>query len=156
MRTKLPAIRIFLIIALSFWLIGSGTALAGAKASHPTIGGSCTPSSASFYGFPTWYAYLPSKYQLSSRGLTCSPTIKSISDVWLIVAAAIEILLRLAGIAAVFMILYGGVRYTTSMGNPEETASARRTIIYSLIGLLIAISAAFLITFVATTFGASG
>lgn len=153
MRPKLYIVKIFLITIMSFLLIG-GTALATNNSSTPTVGGSCTYSSASFYGFPTWYTYLPPKYELNGKNLVCSPTINSISDIWLIVAAVIEMLLRLAGIASVLMILYGGVKYTTSMGNPEATASAKNTIIYSIVGLLIAISAAFLVTFLATTFGA--
>jgi hypothetical protein len=46
-------------------------------------------------------------------------------------------LLSLAGIALFVMILIGGFRYITSGGNPEAAAGARRTITYSVIGLII-------------------
>jgi len=101
----------------------------------------------SFFGLPKWYAYLP----LTKN---CSPQFNSLSDTWLVVAAIIEMLLRIAAIGAVFMVIYGGVSYTTSMGNPEETNKARSTIIYSLVGLLITISAALIVTFIANSIGA--
>ena len=125
--------------------------------SSTTAGGSCSYTNTTFFVFPVWYAYVPGEEQTitSDNGQTssaCLPNLSSLGDIWKIVAAVIEILLRLAGIGAVFMVIYGGVKYTTSMGNPEDTAQARRTIIYSLVGLLLAISAAFLVSFVATSF----
>ena len=46
-------------------------------------------------------------------------------------------LLSLAGIALFVMILIGGFKYITSGGNPEAAASARRTITYAVIGLIV-------------------
>jgi len=46
-------------------------------------------------------------------------------------------LLSLAGIALFVMILIGGFRYITSGGNAEAAAGARRTITYSVIGLIV-------------------
>lgn len=46
-----------------------------------------------------------------------------------------------ASLLAVFMIVYGGLRYITSSGQPEKLALAKRTIIRSLIGLAIIIGA---------------
>ena len=125
-----------------------------------------------FLGFPTWYKYLKgqpetvtpeSQINTSNKGYSggantvtsCVPQFGSISDVWLVVAAIIDMLLYLGGLGAVFMVIYGGVKYTTSMGNPEATAQARNTIIYALIGLVIAITASFIVTFIAQAVGAS-
>ena len=112
----------------------------------------------SIFGLPTWYEFLPMRQETIQGDMgfntSCVPVINNIADIWLIVAAIIEILLRVAGIAAVVMIIYAAVRYTTSMGTPEVTAQALNTIIYSLVGLLIAISAAFLVTFIAKGLGA--
>ena len=50
-------------------------------------------------------------------------------------------IIGIASLIAVFMIVYGGLRYITSSGHPEKLALAKRTIIRSLIGLVIIISA---------------
>ncbi len=112
----------------------------------------------SIFGLPTWYEFLPMRQETIPGDMgfntSCVPVVNNIADIWLVVAAIIEILLRVAGIAAVVMIIYAGVKYTTSMGTPDVTAQALNTIIYSLVGLLIAISAAFLVTFIAKGLGA--
>lgn len=102
----------------------------------------------SFLSFPTWYKYLPQTYVNGQ----CNPALTSLSDVWLIVAAVIEILLRVAAIAAVAMVIYGGVTYATSQGEPDKTSRAQGTIINSLVGLLIAVLAAAFVQFIAGRF----
>ena len=47
----------------------------------------------------------------------------------------------IVGIISVFMIVIAGMRYILSSGNSEQTTSARNTIIYAMIGLVIAIVA---------------
>lgn len=42
---------------------------------------------------------------------------------------------------SVFFIVWGGITYITSSGNPQKLASAKRIIIRSLLGLVIVISA---------------
>ncbi len=108
----------------------------------------CTPSGGSIFGFPTWYHYL---HGTNTSG-TCSPQLTSLSDIWLIVAAVIEILLRVAGIAAVGIIIYAGIQYTTSRGNPEQTSRAMRTMLGAAIGLAICVLSAALVSFVAGRF----
>lgn len=105
----------------------------------------------SFLSFPTWYEYLPN----NNVNGQCDPKLASINDVWLIVAAVIEILLRVAALAAVGMVIYGGVQYMTSQGNPEDTTKARGTLINALVGLLLAVMSATFIQFIATRFHAS-
>lgn len=41
----------------------------------------------------------------------------------------------------VLMIVLAGFRFITGQGNPQETAKARNTIIYAIVGLLLAITA---------------
>jgi ABC-type Fe3+ transport system permease subunit len=103
-----------------------------------------------FEVFPTWYEYLPKG--ASAAGSTCSPALTSLSDVWLIVAAVIEILLRLASLAAVGFVIYGGIMFTTSQGSPDQTTQARNTVINALIGLAIAVSASIVVAFLAESF----
>jgi hypothetical protein len=44
----------------------------------------------------------------------------------------------ITGVISTFMVIIGGLRYINSSGNPEKTASARKTIIYASIGVIIA------------------
>ena len=53
-----------------------------------------------------------------------------------------------SGIVAVIMIVYGGIQYITSTGNPAGLAKAKNTILYSIVGLLIVISAAAIVNVV--------
>lgn len=70
---------------------------------------------------------------------------KSLSDT---IAQVINILSVLAGAAAVVMIIVGGFRYITSSGNPEQAKSARNTLLYALIGLIIIAMAQLIVQFV--------
>lgn len=104
---------------------------------------SCTVGN--FLIFPTWYKYLSADV---ANGV-CSPKIENINDVWLIVAAIIEIMLRVAAIAAVAYIIYGAVNYVISQGEPDKTKQARMTIINALVGLIVAILATAIVSFLA-------
>jgi len=104
-------------------------------------------SGGSFLGFPTWYHYLQGSTD-ASNGL-CSPQIGGLSDIWLIVAAIIEILLRVAALVAVVFVMIGGFNYITSQGEPDKTAHARGAIINAIVGLSISVLAAVIVGFIA-------
>jgi hypothetical protein len=104
-----------------------------------------TCSGSSFFGLPTWYMYLPS----TTVNGVCTPQVTSLSDIWLIVAAGIEILLRLAGIIAFGFIIFAGFSYLTSQGEPDKTAKALNALISAVVGLAIAIMAATVVGFIA-------
>lgn len=46
-------------------------------------------------------------------------------------------LLLIAGALAIVMVIYGGLRYMVSMGNPQQTEAAKKTIMFALIGLVV-------------------
>lgn len=54
----------------------------------------------------------------------------------------------LTGAISVIMIIIGGFRYIVSGGDPSSTKGAKDTILYAVIGLVIAIFAQTIITFV--------
>lgn len=60
----------------------------------------------------------------------------------------INIISILVGIVAVIMIIYGGFRYITSGGTAEKVTSAKNTILYGLIGLIIVALAQVIVRFV--------
>jgi hypothetical protein len=59
----------------------------------------------------------------------------------------------IVGIIAVIMLIVGGFRYVTSGGNEQSTKSARDTILYALIGLVIVALAQIIVKFVISNAG---
>lgn len=59
----------------------------------------------------------------------------------------INILSFIAGSLAVFMVIFGGFKYITSVGEPQKAASGRQTILYALIGIVVVVVARQLILF---------
>lgn len=53
-----------------------------------------------------------------------------------------------SGVIAVIMVVYGGIQYITSVGNPSGITKAKTTILYSIIGLLVVIMAAAIVNVV--------
>ena len=56
--------------------------------------------------------------------------------------------LYVVGVLAVVMVIIGGVKYTTSGGDQAAVTSAKNTIVYSIVGLVIAILAYAIVNFV--------
>ncbi len=63
-----------------------------------------------------------------------------------------NILLFLIGLVAVIMIIIGGIRYTTSNGDASQTKAAKDTILYSVVGLIVAIMAYAIVRWVVDAF----
>ncbi len=53
----------------------------------------------------------------------------------------------LAALTALFIVA-AGLRFITAQGNPQETAKARNTIIYALVGLAVALTAEAIVSLV--------
>jgi hypothetical protein len=64
------------------------------------------------------------------------------------VKTILSIVFAIVGALALLMITISGLRYVTSAGDPQRTASAKNGIIYSLVGLIIAITAEAIVSFV--------
>lgn len=64
-----------------------------------------------------------------------------VSKVQTFITSIIQTLVLLAGSLATVFFVWGGVRYITSSGNPETLEGAKKTIIYSAIGLTICLAA---------------
>ena len=61
-----------------------------------------------------------------------------------------NVLIYLVGALAVLMLIYGGLRYVTSAGNKTSIEAAKTTIMYAVIGIIIAILAYAIVNFVIT------
>ncbi len=62
-----------------------------------------------------------------------------------------NILIFLVGAVAVIMLIYGGLQYVISSGDSKRVESAKNTILYSIIGIVIAILAYAIVGFVTGT-----
>ena len=107
----------------------------------------CKPGQ-SFIGLPTWYKYLDGE----GSGLECTPVITGLPDIWLVVLAIVELLIRVAALASLTYVVIGGIKYMIARGNPDKLTTARMTIIYALVGLVIAVVAVAVINFAGNSF----
>ena len=66
--------------------------------------------------------------------------------------AIVRIAIQLAGYLAVGWVMYGGFRFITSQGDPEGVKAARNTITNAVIGIVIVVLSATIVSFVASRF----
>lgn len=169
-------IKIFIIVLLAIVTLSSlGVSHAKAQSSG-NIG--CQPQF-SFFGLVPWYAYFPAEdfksvpVYNSSTGktenvcgfhksfltttnngnTTTGINGSSLDTFWLIALAVLEDLLRIAGFLAVGVVIYGGIRYMTSAGDPSTAKAAQQTILNAVIGMAIAIIAATTVSFLGNKLG---
>ena len=74
---------------------------------------------------------------------TSTPT-----DANVVIKNVTNIMFFIIGAVSVIMLIYGGIRYTTSGGNANNVTAAKNTIMYSIIGLVVAILAFAVVQFV--------
>lgn len=67
-------------------------------------------------------------------------------DVNNFVGNLMDVLIWIVGVAAVIMIIVGGVKYITSGGDANKLTSAKNTILYSVVGLVVALFAYAIVT----------
>ncbi len=65
-----------------------------------------------------------------------------------LIKKVVNLLLWAIGIVSVIMIIIGGIRYATSNGDSTQVTAAKNTIMYAVIGLVIAIFAYAIVNFV--------
>jgi len=81
----------------------------------------------------------------ASASSVCKATGDSASTM---IGTVIKILLTVLGMISVLMIVIGGIRYTTSNGDSSALKGAKDTILYSVVGLVVAIMAYAIVHFV--------
>jgi len=64
----------------------------------------------------------------------------------------VNTLLFILGAVSVIMIILGGIKYTTSAGDTKNVEAAKNTIMYAVIGLVVAILAGAIVNFVIGVF----
>lgn len=101
-----------------------------------------------FFFLPPWWEYLPP----DKFAADCSiASFNFPNDLLAVGLAVVDMLLRVAGLVAIVSIIVAGVSYITAAGTVEKTASARRRIYNSLIGLAIVAIASGFVAFIGNT-----
>ncbi len=60
----------------------------------------------------------------------------------------VNIILYVIGAVSVLMLVYGGIRYTISSGKSDDVNAAKDTIMYAIVGVIVAILAYAIVNFV--------
>jgi len=73
-----------------------------------------------------------------------SPTVNSVIN------TVINIISAFVGVVAVIMIVFAGFRYVTSGGDSSKISSAKNTLIYAVVGIVVAALAQVIVRYVVT------
>lgn len=82
-------------------------------------------------------------------GVSCAPAGLTLQQG---ITRTVNTLLFIVGVAAVIMIIVGGLRYILSGGDPKNTTAAKDTILYASIGVVVALLAYAIVNFVLIQF----
>ncbi len=69
-----------------------------------------------------------------------------------LIKRVVNILLFIIGAVAVIMLIIGGIRYTLSGGDQSAVTAAKNTILYAIVGIIVAIFAYAIVNFVLDEF----
>ena len=90
----------------------------------------------------------------------CDPEVANVSTICAddtkaedIVTNLVNTFLFIIGILSVIMIVHSGFKYTTSRGDAEAVKSAKNTLMYSVVGLIVAMLAYAIVKFVVEAVG---
>ncbi len=70
------------------------------------------------------------------------------TDLMVTVKTILNAVFTIIGVVAVVMIILGGVTYATSQGDPNKVKKGKDTILYGIIGLVVALLAFAIVNFV--------
>ncbi len=96
-------------------------------------------------------------YAYASPGDQIQKGVNSVSDgsktdIAVSFKTIVNVILFVLGAISVIMIVIGGVRYTVSGGDSGSTKGAKDTILYAVVGLVVAMLAYAIVNFVITSF----
>lgn len=141
MFAKLAVLSVTTLAVLGFTSLSTST---------PVMAANCTATS-NFLGFPNWY-----------RGLQCEGETVVMtrgqadlgSVVTTIILNVVDIAVRVSSLVALGFVIWGGISYMISQGEPGKLARAKDTIFKAIIGMVIATMASVFIGFLVSRLGA--
>lgn len=69
-------------------------------------------------------------------------------DIKTVIKNVTNMALFIIGVAAVIVIIYSGIQFIIAAGNPQTVSKAKTTLIYAIVGLVVAIMAYAIVNFV--------
>ncbi|HMT18626.1 MAG TPA: hypothetical protein PKD15_01180 [Candidatus Saccharibacteria bacterium] len=141
--------KIFIVLVFScLWIASSHTLTSTAYA------GACQFDK-KVLGVPVWYKYLQADDSSTGEGAVadCRLKLEGPADALPIGIALFEGMLTIGGYVAVVMVFIGGFKYVVSQGEADRAASGRQTAINAVIGLVIVMIAARVVSFIGNNLG---
>ncbi len=89
----------------------------------------------------------------SSSGLVQTTDDQSLMKV---VGSIINVVIGIVGVIAVVMMIVGGINFITSQGDTAKVTKARNTILYGVVGLVVALLAFAIVNFVISSMESAG
>ncbi len=86
-----------------------------------------------------------------NEGANCPPELNGTGNEGILknyIKNVLNVLFIAIGVIAVFMIIYSGIIYMTAAGDPGKIATAKKSIMYAIVGLVIAIMAYAIVNFI--------
>lgn len=121
------------VVALALLVVPTLALAGSASAQTPNVqSGVCTGSTLQFTSTPQ----------------DCNNTAEAQNSINNIVTTVVNIFSIVVGIVAVIMIIVGGFKYITSGGDSAKVTSAKNSIVYAIIGLVIVALAQIIVQFV--------
>jgi Type IV secretion system pilin len=132
--------RLFVLFALSFFLV-----LGFSRAAHAAtpFGDVCQEQTSNGSGSAS-----NSTVCSSVNNRTDTQTNNPITGSGGILSKAVNILAFLTGVASIIIIIIAGIKYITSTGDPGKVSSAKDTILYAVVGLVVSVTARAIILFI--------
>lgn len=107
----------------------------------------------SFLAFPRWYDGLCKDGKIQAISSTNASGDGSLGGmIWKIVLNIIAMMLHVVGYVSLGFIIWGGIKFIISGDNANGVASARKTILNAVIGLVISIMSTAIVNVIAGTF----
>lgn len=100
----------------------------------------CETNALQFLVLESWDSCLPREHG--------DPVLRDISDIWLIIVPIFNDALKLAGYIAAGFIIWGGIQYSKSQGDPANLKAAKDTIKNAIIGLVIVLLSIAVVQFI--------
>jgi len=85
-------------------------------------------------------------------GASSAKATEAVTDLTTIISTVVNVMFTFIGIAAVIFMIIGGLSYITSQGDKTKVENAKNTIMYSVIGVVVAIASYAIVQYVISQF----
>ena len=131
--------KITLVIYLFIAMFGIASVFSQPVVADPVIA-TCKNKPGTVLLYPAWYSGINTcRYDPKLPDLEPQIAITKTADIWIIALNLVQWLIITAGYVALYFVIWGGIKYITSRGDPARITSAKGAITNAVIGLVIAL-----------------